>query len=113
MTPSEIKNQTISQLQKTFLKMMSSEWDVALEGQPENVVADAAKKMLAVQRARLRMENAELASILGKLKQNEEALLQRKHALEDSLKDLEDVKNVLQMTSAFLEIVGRIVAIVA
>jgi sugar-specific transcriptional regulator TrmB len=113
MTPSEIKKQTVSQLQKTFLKMMSPEWDIALEGKPKNVVADAAKKMLAVQRARLRMENAELASILEKLKQNEEALLRGKQALEDSLKDLEDVKNVLQMTSAFLEIVGRIVAIVA
>ena len=113
MTPSEIKKQTISQLQKTFLKMMSPEWDVALEGQPKNVVADAAKKMLAVQRARLRMENAELASILEKLKENEEALLKGKKALEDSLEDLEDVKNVLQMTAAFLEIVGRIVAIVA
>ena len=113
MTPSEIKKQTISQLQKTFLKMMSPEWDVALEGKPKNVVADAAKKMLAVQRARLRMENAELASILEKLKENEEALLNGKKALEDSLKDLEDVKNVLKMTATFLEIVGRIVAIVA
>jgi sugar-specific transcriptional regulator TrmB len=113
MTPSEIRKQTISQLQKTFLKMMSPEWDVALEGKPKNVVADAAKKMLAVQRARLRMENAELASILEKLKGNEEALLKGKQALEDSLKDLEDVKNVLQMTAAFLEIVGRVVAIVA
>ena len=113
MTPSEIKKLTVSQLQRTFSKMMSPEWDVALEGQPESVVADAAKKMLAVQRARLRMENAELASILEKLKENEEALLQGKQALEDSLKDLEDVKNVLQMTSAFLEIVGRIVAIAA
>jgi hypothetical protein len=113
MTPSEIKKQTVSQLQKTFLKMMSPEWDVALEDQPKNVVADAAKKMLAVQRARLRMENAELASILEKLKENEVALLKGKKALEDSLEDLEDVKNVLQMTSAFLEIVGRIVAIVA
>lgn len=113
MTPSEIKKQTISQLQKTFLKMMSPEWDVALEGKPKNVVADAAKKMLAVQRARLRMENAELTSILEKLKENEEALLKGKQALEDSLKDLEDVKNVLQMTAAFLEIVGRVVAMVA
>ncbi len=108
MTPSEIKKQTISQLQKTFLKMMSPEWDVALEGQPKNVVADAAKKMLAVQRARLRMENAELASILEKLKENEDALVKGKKALEDSLKDLEDVKNVLKSTAAFLEIVGRI-----
>ena len=113
MTPSEIKKQTISQLQKTFLKMMSPEWDVALEGKPKNVVADAAKKMLAVQRARLRMENAELASILEKLRENEEALLKGEQALEDSLRDLEDVKNVLQMTAAFLEIVGRVVAMVA
>lgn len=113
MTPSEIKKQTVSQLRKTFLEMMSSEWDIALEGQPKNIVADAAKMMLAVQRARLRMENAELTSILEKLKENEEALLKGKQALEDSLKDLEDVKNVLQMTAAFLEIVGRVVAIVA
>lgn len=113
MTPSEIKKQTISQLQKTFLKMMSPEWDVSLEGQPKNIVADAAKKMLAVQRARLRMENAQLASILEKLKENEEGLLKGKQALEDSLKNLEDVKNVLKSTAAFLEIVGRIVAIVA
>jgi len=113
MTPSEIKKQTVSQLQKTFVKMMSPEWDVALEGKPKNVVIDAAKKMLAVQRARLRMENAELASIVGELKENEDALVKGKKALEDSLKNLGDVKSVLQMTAAFLEIVGRIVAIVA
>jgi len=113
MTPSEIKKQTVSQLQKTFVKMISPEWDVALEGKPKNVVIDAAKKMLAVQRARLRMENAELASIVGELKENEDALVKGKKALEDSLKNLGDVKSVLQMTAAFLEIVGRIVAIVA
>jgi len=113
MTPSQIKRQTISQLRKTFLMMMSPEWDVALEGQPQSVVADAAKNMLAVQRARLRMENAELADILERLKENEKALLEGKQTLEDSLKNLEDVRNILQVTSAFLDIVGRIVAIVA
>jgi len=113
MTPSEIKKQTLSQLRKTFLEMMSSEWDVALEGQPKNIIADAAKTMLAVQRARLRMENAELASIVEKLKENEKALVEGKQALEDSLRDLEDVKNVLEKTAAFLESVGRVVAIIA
>ena len=52
MTPSEIRRQTLSQLRKTYLKMMSPRWDLELEGQPTSEVTEAAK-LLGITRQRL------------------------------------------------------------
>ena len=71
MAPSELRRQTISQLRKTFLAMMSPRWDRALEGKSDARLTEAARTLLAVQRARLRLGNAKLAGIRDDLKANE------------------------------------------
>ncbi len=50
MAPSELRRQTLSQLRKTFLAMMSPRWDRALEGKSEAQLTEAARTLLAVQR---------------------------------------------------------------
>ena len=112
MTPSEISNQTLEQLRETFLTMTSPEWDLALMGKPEDVVNDAAKTLLLVQSARLRLENAELADIKDKLVENEKALDEGRVQLNKSLESLDQIENVLNAITSLVDVVARIVPLV-
>ncbi len=112
MAPSELRRQTVSQLRRTFLAMMSPRWDRALEGKSEARLTEAARALLAVQRARLRLGNARLAGIRDDLKANEADLVSGMTDLSRSLKKLGDVKVVLAATTALLRTVARIVDIV-
>ncbi len=112
MAPSELRRQTLSQLRKTFLAMMSPRWDRALEGKSEAQLTEAARTLLAVQRARLRLGTARLAAIRDDLKANEAELVSGMTDLSRSLKKLGEVKVVLAATSGLLRTVGRIVDIV-
>lgn len=51
MGPLEIRRQTVSELRKIILAMMSSEWDLALEGRSEEEVSEAARSLLRAQGA--------------------------------------------------------------
>jgi hypothetical protein len=71
------------------------------------------KDVLAVRRARLRLENEQLFQIRDKLKENEDSFIQCMQDLDQALSDLQDVQKVLVTTAAFLEIIGRIVTLAA
>jgi hypothetical protein len=111
MVPSEIRNQSLKQLRQTFLGMTSAEWDLALEGKPEEIVTKAAKNLLTVQRARLRLQNAELSTIRDKLIENEIALEKGRQQVSGALKNLQEVEIVLEAVSSFLGVVARVVAL--
>ncbi len=112
MVPSEIRNQSLKQLRQTFLKMTSAEWDLALEGKPEEVVTQAAKRLLTVQRARLRLQNAQLGRIRDKLIENEIALKEGRQQVSEALKNLQEVENILDAVSSFLGVVARVVVLI-
>jgi hypothetical protein len=112
MAPWTLRRKTLSELRKVFAAMMSPEWDLALEGRSDEELTEAARALLAVQRARLRLGNAELADIRDRLKADEKALLAGIEFLDDALEDLQDVQRVLGATGALLQAVGRIVDIV-
>ena len=103
--PSEIRKQTVRQLRQIFLKMTSPEWDLALVGKPDEVVSDAAKALLQVQRTRLRLGNAELAEIRDTLIENEEALEEGRQQVSQALQNLHHIKTVLKAVSSFLHVV--------
>jgi hypothetical protein len=112
MTASEISSQTLEQLRETFLKMTSPEWDLALMGKPDNVVNEAAKALLLVQRARLRLENAELTDIRDKLVENEKELEEGRVQLNKSLERLDQIEVALNAITSVLDVVARIVPLV-
>ena len=112
MAPSTLRKKTLSELRKAFAAMMTPEWDLALDGKPDEEVTEAARALLAVQRARLRLGNARLADIRDGLKANETALRAGVEFLDEALQDLQDVARVLEATVALLATVGRIVDIV-
>ncbi len=111
MTPEEIKNASVSCLQEAVIKMMGPEWDLALGGKPKEVQDQSGKILNEAQKQRLRLENAQLAKIAKKLKKNEKELKDGKKNLEKALSRLEDVQNVLDMATAFLGTVTRVLAV--
>ena len=112
MAPSTLRKKTLSELRKTFAAMMTPEWDLALDGKSDEEVTEAARTLLAVQRARLRLGNARLAEIRDGLVENETALRAGIEFVDEALEDLQDVGRVLEATAALLAAVGRIVDIV-
>jgi len=113
MTPSALRDKTLSELRKAFAAMMTPEWDLALEGRSDEEVTEAARALLALQRARLRLGNARLADIRDRLQEDETALQAGIEYLGEALQDLQNVGRVLEATALLLGVVGRIVDIVA
>jgi hypothetical protein len=112
MAPSALRKKTLSGLRRAFAAMMTPEWDLALDDRTDEEVTEAARALLAVQRARLRLGNAKLSEIRDQLIADEEALTAGIDALAEALEDLQDVQRVLEATAALLAAVGRIVDIV-
>jgi hypothetical protein len=112
MGPSELRKKTLAEMGKAFTAMMTPEWDLALEGKTDEELTEAARALLAVQRARLRLGNAELADIRDRLEADETALCTGIDFLDEALEDLQNVQRVLEATTLLLAVVGRIVDIV-
>jgi hypothetical protein len=112
MAPSALRKKTLAELRKALTAMMSPEWDLALDGKTDEELNEAARALLAVQRARLRLGNAKLAEIRDSLRDDEKALQTGIEFLDEALEDLGDVERVLEATALLLAVVGRIVDIV-
>ena len=112
MAPSTLRRRLLSELRKTGVALMSAEWDVALEAKPAAEVTQAARTLLALQRARLRLGTAELAAIRDQLRENEPELVKAIVALGRARKKLHNVKMVLVAAASLLRTVGRIIDIV-
>ena len=110
--PFQIRKETLKQVRTTFLKMSSAEWDLALMNKSDKEKKRAALEYARVQRARLRLGNAELAKIRDKLLKNEQKLEEGRTRVAKALQDLKDVKAVLGTVSSFLDVIGRVVALV-
>ena len=106
---SEIRNQTLKQIRATFLKMSSPEWDLALMTKSDEAKQEAALEYARVQRARLRLGNAELANIRDKLIENEADLTRGRARLAKALENLNRVKQVLGAVSSLLDTVAKVV----
>lgn len=113
MTPEQIQTATLDELQKAVTQMTSAEWELALEGEPQSTKTEADRTLLAAQKRRLSLENAQLEKIAEKLIENEKNLTKGKNSLDDALADLKNVQNVLDMVTDFIKIVDRILAVAA
>ncbi len=111
MAPSVLRRRLLSEMRKTVLAMMSPQWDLALEGRPKADVNKAARTLLAMQRGRLRLGNAELAEIRDQLKAKEKDLVSGMKAMQRARKRLANVTTVLAVASELAKIAGRIVGL--
>lgn len=113
MTPTEIHTATLEQLRATREEMMSARWLLSLEDESEATRRDSARLLLQVQHAILILENAKLADISKKLRDNEQALAKGTANLQKRLKNIEDIALVLKAVGAFLQIVGQVASLLA
>jgi len=109
MTPAEIRNATLSQLRAARTDMLSAEWTLALEGKDAKTQKEAAQRFLRVHHAVQQLENAELAKIRDALLENEKELAKGTARLGKALKNLSQVKTVLNAASSLLGVVAKIV----
>lgn len=109
MAPSALRRKLLSEMRKTVMAMMSPEFDIALEGRSKEEVTKAARTLLAMQRARLRLGNEALSAIRDQLKADETKLVRGIKKLERSRRRLKDVKTVLAAATELARIVAGIV----
>jgi hypothetical protein len=113
MSALQIKNATLTQLRAARLSMMSAGWVLALEKKDAATQTQAAKGLLRVQHAILKLENAQLSSIRDKLLENDAALATGADKLNGALQNLQQVQSILKAVTGLLAVVGRVVAIMA
>ena len=109
---SDLKRQA-SLLRAARLSMMSAGWMLALEKKDAATRTSAAKALLRVQHAILKLENEQLGDIRDKLLKNDATLATGANELNGALQNLQQVQSVLKAVSGLLVVVGRIVAIMA
>jgi len=112
MDSNQIYAQTLSQLGDALVKMTSPEWDNLLQSATAEERQAAAKLMIQTQQARLALGNAVFEDIADQLKLNEAGLRAGINALDETLKTLSSVTQVLNTVGSLLTIVGRIVSLV-
>jgi hypothetical protein len=106
-----IYSETLAQLNDTFLKMVSPEWDLRMMTATLEEKAAANRQLSDVQKARLRLGNAVLAEITGALAANEDALITGRKNLRDALQDLQNLQKTLNHIAGFVNVVGRVVSL--
>ena len=111
--PFETRNDIRRALGKALTAMNSPRFVLELDTKPKKTQERAARLLLSVMKARLRITNAQLADLRDDLVTNETAFRAGKKRLEGSLKNLKKTKEVLDATAAFLQIVARLAAIAA
>lgn len=107
MTPKEIKDDTLAGFRRAVLKMTSPAWESSLKKNPDKI-SGARAALNEAQKARLKLENAQLDKIAKALTANEKDLTDGKTNLDEALSHLKDVGNVIDNVNAFLKIVIRV-----
>ena len=112
MDSAQIYSATLEQLNKTVVRLTSSEWDAKVQGAPAEQRREALAELLHVQHARLVLANAALQEIAEELKANGQNLLHGHKALQGELDKLAAVQSVLDAISSFINVVARIVSLI-
>ncbi|XOF32836.1 MAG: hypothetical protein ACL93V_12525 [Candidatus Electrothrix sp. YB6] len=111
MEPSKNRELTIKCLHKAVLEMMSFEWHQEVANLPETERKEASLRAMKCFNAKDKLVNAQLKDIRDKLEQNEDALTTERKKLEDALKDLKQVKDILEAASSLLSVVAKVVTL--
>ena len=102
----------LSDLNSTIIRMTSPRFDALLQRGSAEDRLQAMREILGVEKARLVLGNAVLQDIAAKLKENEPALVEGRENLEEELDRLESIARVLNTVSKFLDVIGKVVALV-
>lgn len=113
MNPSEINTLTLQQLREARKAMMELDYLLELEKLSPEKQKEAAFQLSNVQLAYLKLRNTELKKIQDKLVANEGELLNGIGSLQSALTNLKEVEVIITLVASFLNIVSRIIPLVA
>ena len=109
MDAAQIYGQVLNDLSRTVVRMTSPEFDLLLQQGTTEERQRAGRELLRLQQARLVLGNVALQSIVGELKGNEEAFVQGRTEVRRALERLENVAQVLNSITSFVNLVARVV----
>ena len=111
MAPSELRKATLRELRAARKAMLSARWALSLEAADEETRAEAARELVRVNHAIIKLENEQLSEIRDALVENENDLIASTESLQKTLENVGQVKKVLGAVSDVLGVVGRVVAL--
>jgi hypothetical protein len=106
--PATIYSQTLASLTATRTKMLSPEWQAALDGESADVRLQASLSLMKVQQAITALSNAVLADIADQMTAQEGALTASTTALTNALKKITNVQKVMDAVTSVLTTVATI-----
>lgn len=112
-TPGEIRDQALSDLRALLRGMTDPEYLLSLDDATSAVKKEAALKLLATHHARVKLENEALAGIRDKLVENEDDFADATQEINTALRTLDDVKTVLKAATALLNVLAKVLTLLA
>lgn len=106
--PATIYSQTLASLTATRTKMLSPEWQAALDGESADVRVQASLSLMKVQQAITALSNAVLADIAQQMDAQEDALKASTTALANSLKKITNIQKVIDAITSVVSTVATI-----
>ncbi len=112
MDTSLLYSSVLAQLNQAIVTMTSPEFDALLQQGTVDDRQRAARALLDVAQARLILGNAVLGAIAVELRANEQAFIDGRAELEESLGRLDNIETVLSTVAKFVSVVGRVVTLI-
>lgn len=109
MTTNELKIATLKQLREAREGMLSMEYLIALEKLSPEERNSAAVNLSNVQLAYLKLRATRIAEIREKLEENNDDLVFGIGSVEEKLKNLSNIKEIIGAVSNLVSIVARII----
>lgn len=108
-SPSQLNDETLSTLREAITKLKSPECLVEVRKASPEIQSQWAKTLLKLDEARDELEKAELSQIRDKLKENENELTKGTKSVSKALETLGQIKQVLDVITAFVNIVAKVI----
>ena len=112
MTTSDLYTQTLSSLTATRAKMLSPDWQEALDKLTVDQRRQAGQDMMQTQLAISTLTNAALSDIAAQMAAEEDDLSNATDALSQALGDITKVQTVLAAVTDVLNVVAKIVPLI-
>src|ERR1700683_2689570 len=103
MNPSDLYANTLAVLTSARTTMLSPAWQAALDESTADQRLAASRELIQVQQGILALSNESLSDITASLQSNQQALSSAISSLQNSLKTIDQVSNLISSVSSLLQ----------
>jgi len=112
MTASDLYSLSLATLVATRKKMLSPEWQEALDGQSADLRSAASMDLIQVQMAISALSNAVLSDIADEMSDESQAIQDATDGLNKALENISKVQNVISAVTTVLDTVSKFITLV-